>query len=174
MQLSRATEILSECIGDVRDVKTKILPKNGIRRKRMNTFLQFILEEDYNVIVFEEMLKSSGLEELFDLGKCKNVKDTKITRDVEVKVVKEQIPGTGTDKVLFESVITFSYPESLCTVDKGNKKSDESQEKQITDNTELMQRLGFADNIAEHEDMRPAMKAMEDEIENLRGSFFRI
>ena len=82
MQLSIAKEILSDCIGDVRDVKTKILPKNGIRRKRMNTFLQFILQEDYNVIVFEEMLKSSGLEELFDLGKCKNVKDTKITGDV--------------------------------------------------------------------------------------------
>ena len=82
MQLSIATEILSECIGDVRDVKTKIFPKNGIRRKRMNTFLQFILQEDYNVIVFEEMLKSSGLEELFILGKCKNNKYTKITGDV--------------------------------------------------------------------------------------------
>ena len=82
MQLSIATEILSECIGDVRDVKAKILPKNGIRRKRMDTFLQFILQEDYNVIVFEEMLKSSGLEELFDLSKCKNVKDTKPAKDV--------------------------------------------------------------------------------------------
>ncbi|XP_078339927.1 uncharacterized protein LOC111110586 isoform X5 [Crassostrea virginica] len=168
MQLSIATEILSECIGDVRHVKTKILPKNGIRRKRMNTFLQFILQEDYNVIVFEEMLKSGGLEELFVLGECKNVKNTKITGDVEVKVVMDEIPGTGTDKVLFESVITISYPESLCAIDEGNK-SDESQEKQIDVNTELVQRLGLADNSAEeHEDMRPAMKAMEDEIKNLR------
>lgn len=79
MQLSIATEILSECIGDVSNAKNKILPKNGSRRKRMNTFLQFILQEDYNVIVFEEMLKNSGLEELFDFRKYE---DNKTTKDV--------------------------------------------------------------------------------------------
>ena len=82
MQLSIATEIISECIGELSDVKTAILPKNGSRRKRMNTFLRFILQEDYNVIVFEEMLKNSGLEYLFDLSKCENVKETKTAKDI--------------------------------------------------------------------------------------------
>lgn len=65
MQFSIANEILHECNGDVSNAQEKILPKNGNRRKRMNEFLQFILQEDYNVIVFEEMLKNSGFDELF-------------------------------------------------------------------------------------------------------------
>jgi hypothetical protein len=64
MQITLARETLSNCIGDVDTIQQKILPKNGKRRERMNHFLQFILQEDHNVIEFEKMLRNNGLEEL--------------------------------------------------------------------------------------------------------------
>lgn len=64
MQITLAKETLSKCIGDVATIREKILPKNGKRRQRMNHFLQFILQEDHNVIEFEKMLRNNGLEEL--------------------------------------------------------------------------------------------------------------
>nr|XP_022302858.1 uncharacterized protein LOC111110586 isoform X2 [Crassostrea virginica] len=155
MQLSIATEILSECIGEISDVKTAILPKNGSRRKRMNTFLQFILQEDYNVIVFEEMLKNSGLEYLFDLSKCEHIKETTTAKDVEVNVVEGQTDGTGADEVLFESVITISYT--------GLKKLRK------VENAEPVQRQSLADKSPEqYEDIRRAMEALEDENQSLK------
>lgn len=64
MQLTFAREVLSKCIGDVDGMAETILPKKGNRRKRMNTFLQFILQEDYNVIEFEKILKNYGFGDL--------------------------------------------------------------------------------------------------------------
>lgn len=61
MQFTFAREVLSRCIGDVDEMGKKILPKNGNRRERMSTFLQFILQEDNNVIEFENILKNNGL-----------------------------------------------------------------------------------------------------------------
>lgn len=68
MQFTFAREVLSRCIGDVDGMGKKILPKNGNRRERMSTFLQFILQEDYNVIEFENILKNNGLEDLLKMG----------------------------------------------------------------------------------------------------------
>lgn len=82
MQLSVAREILDECNGKVSDAQEKILPKNGNRRKRMNEFLQFILQEDYNVIVFEEMLKNSGFHELFVHKKCESENTEHETKEI--------------------------------------------------------------------------------------------
>lgn len=67
MQITLARETLSKCIGDVSAIQEKILPKNGRRRQRMNHFLQFILQEDHNVIEFEKMLRNNGLEELLKI-----------------------------------------------------------------------------------------------------------
>lgn len=68
MQFTFAREVLSRCIGDVDEMGKKILPKNGNRRERMSTFLQFILQEDYNVIEFENILKNNGLGDLLKMG----------------------------------------------------------------------------------------------------------
>lgn len=64
MQLKFAKETLSSCIGNVSKIQEDILPENGIRRDRMNKFLQFILQEDWNVIMFEKMLQNYGIEKL--------------------------------------------------------------------------------------------------------------
>lgn len=68
MQFTFAREVLSRCIGDVDEMGKKILPKNGNRRERMSTFLQFILQEDNNVIEFENILKNNGLGDLLKMG----------------------------------------------------------------------------------------------------------
>lgn len=64
MQLSVAKETLTKCIGDVDEIREKIEPNYGNRRQRMNDFLQFVLENDHNVIEFEKMLRNNGLEDL--------------------------------------------------------------------------------------------------------------
>lgn len=64
MQMTLVVETLSKCIGRVDDIKDKCLPKNGNRRQRMNRFLQFILQDDHNVIEFEKVLSNNGLKEL--------------------------------------------------------------------------------------------------------------
>lgn len=64
LQISLAKETLTKCIGNVDAVHEMILPKNGKRRERMTRFLKFILQEDYNVIEFEKIVNSNGLEEL--------------------------------------------------------------------------------------------------------------
>lgn len=68
MQLTFAREVLSKCIGDVDGMGKKILPRKGNRRERMSTFLKFILQEDYNVIEFEKILKNNGLGDLLIMG----------------------------------------------------------------------------------------------------------
>lgn len=64
MQIKLARDTLSKCIGDVDGIMEKILPKNGNRRQRMSHFLQFILQDDHNVIEFEKVLRHNGLEKL--------------------------------------------------------------------------------------------------------------
>lgn len=64
MQMTLARETLTKCIGDVDEIKEKLLPKNGNRKQRMSDFLQFILQYDDNVIEFQRMLKRNGLQDL--------------------------------------------------------------------------------------------------------------
>lgn len=64
MQIKLARETLSKCIGDVDEIMGKVLPKNGNRKQRMGQFLQFLLQNDHNVIEFEKVLKHNGLENL--------------------------------------------------------------------------------------------------------------
>lgn len=67
MQLRLARETLSKCIGDVDEIREKILPASGTRRQRMDDFLQFILQHKENLIEFERILKTNGLKTI--LGK---------------------------------------------------------------------------------------------------------
>lgn len=62
--MTLARETLTKCIGDVDEIKEKLLPKNGNRKQRMSDFLQFILQYDNNVIEFKRMLKRNGLQGL--------------------------------------------------------------------------------------------------------------
>lgn len=64
MQMTLAQETLTKCIGDVDEIKEKLLPKNGNRKQRMSDFLQFVLQYDDNVIEFKRMLKRNGLQNL--------------------------------------------------------------------------------------------------------------
>lgn len=64
MQMTLARETLTKCIGDVDEIKEKLLPKNGNRKQRMSDFLQFILQYDDNVIEFKRMLKRNDLQDL--------------------------------------------------------------------------------------------------------------
>lgn len=75
MNMRFANETLSKCIGDVDLIREKILPRNGNRRKRMNDFLQFILQEDNNVIEFERMLRNNGLDDLLKKDERKETQD---------------------------------------------------------------------------------------------------
>lgn len=74
MQMTLARETLTKCIGDVDEIKEKLLPKNGNRKQRMSDFLQFILQYDDNVIEFKRMLKRNGLQDL--LREVDREKDT--------------------------------------------------------------------------------------------------
>lgn len=62
--MTLARETLTKCIGDVDEIKEKLLQKNGNRKQRMSDFLQFILQYDNNVIEFKRMLKRNGLQGL--------------------------------------------------------------------------------------------------------------
>ena len=64
MQITLATETLSRCIRNEQFAAKNILPQNGKRKDRMNSFLKFVLQEDDNVIAFASVLKKYGLEEL--------------------------------------------------------------------------------------------------------------
>lgn len=75
MNMRLASETLSKCIGDVDLIREKILPRNGNHRQRMNTFLQFILQGDNNVIEFERMLRNYGYEELLKKDESKETQD---------------------------------------------------------------------------------------------------
>lgn len=61
MQLSLAKETLSKCTGDTDAIMKRIIPENGNRRQRMSEFLQFVLQDDSNIIEFEKMLKNNDL-----------------------------------------------------------------------------------------------------------------
>lgn len=81
MQIKLARDTLSKCVGDVHGIMEKMLPKNGNRRQRMSHFIQFILQDDHNVIEFEEVLKHNGLDELLIIEE--NVKgDDIVTKDI--------------------------------------------------------------------------------------------
>lgn len=67
MQMTLARETLSKCIGDVDSIRDKCLPRNGQRRQRMSQFLQFVLQDDHNVIEFEKVLKENGLDTLLQI-----------------------------------------------------------------------------------------------------------
>lgn len=73
MNMRFASETLSKCIGEVDLIREKI--RNGNHRQRMNTFLQFILQDDNNVIEFERMLRNYGLEELLKKDESKETQD---------------------------------------------------------------------------------------------------
>lgn len=68
MQLKLARETLSCCVGNVFEIQKAVLPENGKRRDRMNKFLQFILQEDLNVIMFEKMMRNYGIEKLLKVN----------------------------------------------------------------------------------------------------------
>lgn len=81
MQIKLARDTLSKCVGDVDGIMEKMLPKNGNRRQRMSHFIQFILQDDHNVIEFEKVLKHNGLDELLIMEE--NVKgDDMATKDI--------------------------------------------------------------------------------------------
>lgn len=61
MQLSLAKEILSKCIGDTDAIMKRILPANGNRRQRMSELLHFVLQDDSNLIEFENILQNNDL-----------------------------------------------------------------------------------------------------------------
>lgn len=77
MQMKLAKETLSKCVGDVDEIREKILPKNGNRKKRMSSFLQFILQDDLNVIEFEKLLRDHDLEDLLEIDQKGEHKHTK-------------------------------------------------------------------------------------------------
>lgn len=64
MQMVLAKETLSQCVGNINGIKRICSPRNGYRRQRMCSFLQFILQDDNNVLKFEKMLRDNGLESL--------------------------------------------------------------------------------------------------------------
>lgn len=108
MQMTLARETLTKCIGDVDEIKEKLLPKNGNRKQRMSDFLQFILQYDNNVIEFKRMLKRNGLQ-----GLLREV-DREIDafhQDIEITVERNSTQSSS-DGVLFESVIIMYYTES--------------------------------------------------------------
>lgn len=80
MQIKLARDTLSKCVGDVDGIMEKMLPKNGNRRQRMSHFIQFILQDDHNVIEFEEVLKHNGLDELLIIDE--KVEDDIATKDI--------------------------------------------------------------------------------------------
>lgn len=67
MQMALVRETLSKCIGDVDGIRDECLPRNGRRRQRMSQFLQFVLQDDHNVIEFERVLKKNGLDSLLKI-----------------------------------------------------------------------------------------------------------
>lgn len=69
MQMTLVKETLSQCIGDVDTIREKCLPRNGTRSQRMNNFLQFILQDDHNVVEFEKILRTNGLQKLLEVNK---------------------------------------------------------------------------------------------------------
>lgn len=79
MQMTLAMETLSECIGDVDTIKKTILPKQGTRIQRMQSFIRFILLDDHNVIVFEKMLERNGLAKILKMKE--NVEREDITSE---------------------------------------------------------------------------------------------
>lgn len=66
MQLSLAKEILSKCIGDTDAIMKRILPANGNRRQRMSELLHFVLQDDSNLIEFENILQNNDLGNIID------------------------------------------------------------------------------------------------------------
>lgn len=92
MQMTLAMETLSECIGDVDEIKKNIMQVQGTRRQRMVSFLRFILQNDHNVIVFEKMLERNGLEEIL-----KQVEgEYTASRDIGMSFKKRQLPKAYT------------------------------------------------------------------------------
>lgn len=67
MQITLAKETLLTCIGNVASIKDDIMPSYGHHKKRMHKFLQFILQEDHNVMQFEKVLKQNALEYLLHI-----------------------------------------------------------------------------------------------------------
>lgn len=65
MQFSIARDIRSKCIGNV-SAMDDVLQGKGKRRERMNKFMEFVLQEDYNVLAFEKVLVNSGLKKLLN------------------------------------------------------------------------------------------------------------
>lgn len=86
-----AKETLSKCVGDIDEIREKILPKNGNRKKRMSSFLQFILQDDHNVIEFEKMLRNNDLEDLL-----------KIDENVQGEHIPTQ--GIGRGNIIFQNI----------------------------------------------------------------------
>nr|XP_022306259.1 uncharacterized protein LOC111112774 isoform X3 [Crassostrea virginica] len=113
MQLKLARETLSCCIGNVSQIKEDILPKNGSRRDRMNKFIQFILKDDFNVIMFEKMMRNNGIEKFLKMNDGHS-------QDIDVTFVDEHTLVSPLDEILFESIITISQtgrdPPDLASV----------------------------------------------------------
>ncbi|XP_052678854.1 uncharacterized protein LOC128159711 isoform X2 [Crassostrea angulata] len=120
MQMTLVKETLSKCTGSVDDINEKCLPRNGNRRQRMNRFLQFILQNDHNVIEFEKVLSNNGLRELL---KNKDASGEHVSKkDIEVTVLEDNTPLSSED-VLFESVITLAYNDGIEIVNESEKTS---------------------------------------------------
>ena len=83
MQYTIARDTLSKCIGDVSAAMDAILQVDDKRRERMNKFMQFVLQEDYNVIAFEKVLVNFGLQELLDFKTSEvEKKDSEVTQGI--------------------------------------------------------------------------------------------
>lgn len=105
MQMVLVKETLSRCVGDVDDIRRICSPGNGYRRQRMCSFLQFILQDDNNVLEFEKILRDNGLESL--LTKNETAEGEHIAlKFIEVTVTKDHNLLSSGD--LLTSEITLS------------------------------------------------------------------
>ena len=74
MQFTIVRDTLSKCIGDVSSAMDNNLLGDEKRKERMTKFMQFVLQEDYNVLAFEKVLVNSGLQDLLNFKTSEDVK----------------------------------------------------------------------------------------------------
>lgn len=100
MQMTLAMETLSECIGNVDEIKQNIMQVQNTRRQRMFSFLRFILQNDHNVVAFEQMLERNGLED--------------ILKEVEGEDTASREIGMSFKKYNFPKAYIVSFTRTAC------------------------------------------------------------
>lgn len=88
MQFTIVRDTLSKCIGDVSSAMDNILQGDEKRKERMTKFMQFVLQEDYNVLAFEKVLVNSGLQDLLNFKTSEDVKkDSEVMQGIGILVL---------------------------------------------------------------------------------------